>query len=475
MDKNQIERIVSLIWSEMNPAAGSGQASSAAETAWGVYGAMEEAIQAAVKAQAALVGLSLELREKIIQVIRQVGLANRRTYGELELAEAELGAVEGTMLKIEVACQAPGLEDLAPEVFSGDRGTTLLERIPVGVIASVNAVTNGAPGILHNSILMLAGGNSVVFNPHPKTKEISARVVRDLNRAIVAAGGPPDCLTTVAEPSIPTAQMLMTHPLVDMIAVTGGHRVVEFAAQTGKRVISGGPGNPPVIVDETADLDRAARCIIRGASLSNCTPCSSEKEIFVVASAADRLKERLKQHGAFELTAEQGRALVPVIFKEIRPGRVQSVINMDYIGRPVAEILQRTIGLTIPPETRIAILETDAEHPLIWTEQIMPILPLVRCRDFEEALTLGIAAEQGMRHTIVFHSNSLANMARLASRADASQLVKNGASVAGIGVDGEGFKSLHVATGGEGLTRPRTFTRVRRCVLTDDYRYRYGA
>jgi acyl-CoA reductase-like NAD-dependent aldehyde dehydrogenase len=269
--------------------------------------------------------------------------------------------------------------------------------------------------------------------------------------------------------------MLMTHPLVDMIAVTGGHRVVEFAAKTGKRVISGGPGNPPVIVDETADLDRAARCVIRGASLSNCTPCSSEKEIFVVASVADRLKELLKQHGAFELTADQGRALVPVIFKEVRPGRVQSVINMDYIGRPVAEILQQTIGLAIPSETRIAILETDAEHPLIWTEQIMPILPLVRCRDFEEAMNLGIAAEQGMRHTITFHSNSLANMARLASKADASQLVKNGPSVAGIGVDAEGFKSLHVATGGEGLTRPRTFTRVRRCVLTDDFRYRFGA
>lgn len=474
MDKKQIEKIVTLIWSEMNQPVDPGTAPAAAADG-GVFGNMEEAIQAAVLAQAALVQLSLELREKIIQVIRQVGLANRRIYGELELAEAELGAVEGTMLKIEVACQAPGLEDLAPEVFTGDRGTTLLERIPVGVIASVNAVTNAAPGILHNSILMLAGGNTVVFNPHPKTREVSARVVRDLNRAIVEAGGPPNCLTTVAEPAIPTAQMLMTHPLVDMIAVTGGHRVVEFAAKTGKRVISGGPGNPPVIVDETADLDRAARCIIRGASLSNCTPCSSEKEIFVVASVADRLKERLQQHGAFELTADQGRALVPVIFKEIRPGRVQSAINMDYIGRPVAEILQRTIGLTVPPETRIAILETDAEHPLIWTEQIMPILPLVRCRDFEEALNLGIAAEQGMRHTITFHSNSLANMARLTSRADASQLVKNGPSVAGIGVDGEGFKSLHVATGGEGLTRPRTFTRVRRCVLTDDYRYRYGA
>jgi acyl-CoA reductase-like NAD-dependent aldehyde dehydrogenase len=475
MDKTQIERIVSLVWSEMNQNAAPAQAPTTQEWDLGVYDEIEAAIQAALRAQAVLVGLPLAQREKLIQIIREVGLTHRREYGELELAEAELGAVEGTMLKIEVACQAPGLEDLAPEVFSGDRGTTLLERIPVGVIASVNAITNAAPSILHNGILMLAGGNTVVFNPHPKTKQISARVVRDLNRAMVEAGGPPDCLTTVLEPSIPTAQYLMTHPQVDMIAVTGGHRVVEFAAKTGKRVISGGPGNPPVIVDETADLDRAARCIIRGASLSHCTPCSSEKEIFVVASVADQLKELLKKYGAYELSADQGQALVSVIFKEIRPGRVQSVINMDYIGKPVAQILQRAIGLGVPAETKIALLETDANHPLIWTEQIMPVLPFVRCRDFEEAMTLGIAAEQGMRHTITFHSNSLANLARLSSRADASQLVKNGSSLAGLGAEGEGFKSLHVATGGEGLTRPRVFTRVRRCVLADDFRYRYGA
>jgi acyl-CoA reductase-like NAD-dependent aldehyde dehydrogenase len=322
---------------------------------------------------------------------------------------------------------------------------------------------------------MIAGGNTVVNNPHPKTKIVSARVVRDINQAVVAVGGPPNCMTTVEEPDVPTAQYLMTHPKVDLIAVTGGHRVVEFAVKTGKRVIAGGPGNPPVVVDETADLDNAAQCIIRGASFSNCTPCSSEKEIFVVASVADRLKELLIRHGAYELTDYQGEALVKEIFREIRPGRGPSVINMEYIGKPAHVILKRAIALEVPAETRIAILETDQEHPLIWTEQIMPILPFVRCRDAEEAMTKGVAAEQGMRHTIVFHSNDLNHLARMASIADASQFVKNGSSIGGLGVEGEGFKSLHIATGGEGLTRPQTFTMVRRCVLTDDFRYRFGA
>jgi propionaldehyde dehydrogenase len=435
---------------------------------------MEDAIQAAADAQQALVRLPLSTREKIIQTMRDVGWTNREEYGRMELEEADLGAVNGTVLKLETACGVPGMEDLASEVYMGDRGVTINERLPVGVIASINAITNAAPGIIHNGIMMLAGGNTVVHNPHPKTKIISARVIQDVNAAIVAAGGPCDCMTTVAEPDIPTAQYLMTHPRIDLISVTGGHRVVEFATKTGKRVIAGGPGNPPVVVDETADLDHAAQCIIRGASFSNCTPCSSEKEIFVVDSVADKLKSLLVAHGAYELNKVHEEALLKEIFKEIRSGRVPSVINMDYIGKPPHVILKRAIDLDVSPETKIAILEADKDHPLIWTEQIMPILPFVRCRDANEAMTMGVAAEQGLRHTIVFHSNSLKNLAYMSSIADASQFVKNASSIGGIGVEGEGFKSLHIATGGEGLVRPRVYSLIRRCVLTDDFRYRFG-
>jgi propionaldehyde dehydrogenase len=475
IDRKQVELIVEKVLESLSS---SGQSSSANNPSpagsGGVFQEMEDAIQAAAVAQQALVRLPLSTRERIIQCMRDVGWANREAYGRLELEETDLGAVDGTVLKIETACGVPGMEDLASEVFMGDRGVTINERLPVGVIASVNAITNAAPGIIHNGIMMLSGGNTVVHNPHPKTKMISARVMQDINAAIIAAGGPSDCMTTVAEPDIPTAQYLMTHPQIDMISVTGGHRVVEFATKTGKRVIAGGPGNPPVVVDETADLDHSAQCIIRGASFSNCTPCSSEKEIFVVDSVADKLKSLLINHGAYELSQAHEEALLKEIFKEIRSGRVPSVINMDYIGKPVHVILKRSINLDVPPETKIAILETDKDHPLIWTEQIMPILPFVRCRDAKEAMTMGVAAEQGLRHTIVFHSNSLKNLAYMSSIADASQFVKNASSIGGIGVEGEGFKSLHIATGGEGLVRPSVYTLIRRCVLTDDFRYRFG-
>jgi propionaldehyde dehydrogenase len=478
IDRKQVELIVEKVLEALSSSSQRSAANSPSARgsggSGGVFQEMEDAIQAAAEAQQALVRLPLATREKIIQTMRDVGWANREEYGRMELDETDLGAVDGTVLKLETACGVPGMEDLASEVFMGDRGVTINERLPVGVIASINAITNAAPGIIHNGIMMLAGGNTVVHNPHPKTKIISARVVQDANAAIVAAGGPSDCMTTVAEPDIPTAQYLMTHPKVDLISVTGGHRVVEFATKTGKRVIAGGPGNPPVVVDETADLDHAARCIIRGASFSNCTPCSSEKEIFVVDSVADELKSLLVDYGAYELDKAHEEALLKEIFKEIRPGRVPSVINMDYIGKPPHVILKRAIDLDVAPETKIAILDADKDHPLIWTEQIMPILPFVRCRDAKDAMTMGVAAEQGLRHTIVFHSNSLKNLAYMSSIADASQFVKNASSIGGIGVEGEGFKSLHIATGGEGLVRPRVYSLIRRCVLTDDFRYRFG-
>jgi propionaldehyde dehydrogenase len=441
----------------------------------GVFQDMEACIQAAAAAQKKLVALPLAVREKIIEAIRHVGRTQANEYGQMEFEETGLGKAADNVKKNQSACQVLGMEDLDPEVYSGDKGVTIIERIPVGVIASVNPVTNGSPTILFNAIMMLAGGNTVVNNPHPKTRVISARVVRDLNRAVVDAGGPPNCICCLQEPSVPSAQALMTHPQVKLIAVTGGHGVVAFATQTGKRVIAGGPGNPPVVVDETADLDRAAGCIVEGAAFSHCMACASEKEIFVVEAVADQLKERLKKFGAYEISASQGEELLQHIFKEVKGPGQPGVINMDFIGRSPSFILQ-SIGLAVGPEVQIVILETDKDHPLVWTEQIMPVLPFVRCRNSDEAIDAALAAEQGNGHTMAIHSSNIQTIKKMTSRAKCAAFVKNGScGLASVGVAGEGYTSFHIATNGEGQTRPRMFTLIRRCVLADDFRYRFGA
>jgi propionaldehyde dehydrogenase len=439
----------------------------------GVFQEMDDAIKAARTAQEELMKISLADRENIIQAIRDVGLAHAQEYAQMEWEETGLGKVVDNKLKIKSSCSVIGIEDLASEVFTGDQGITILERIPYGVIASINPITNGSPTIIFNAIMMLAGANTVINNPHPKTKQVSAKTIRDINQAVVKAGGPPNTVCCLEEPTVPSAQYLMTHPAVKLIAVTGGHGVVKFATGTGKKVIAGGPGNPPVVVDETADLDRAAHCIIEGASFSNCTPCASEKEIFVVASVADKLKELLIKYGAYEISAAQGKDLMKHVFKEIKGPGEPGIINMDLIGKS-PEFILKTIGLDVKPDTKIIILETDKTHPLIFTEQIMPVLPLIRCKDSNEAIHLGLQAEQGLGHTIVMHSNDLNNLSQMSAKADVCAFVKNGSSLAGVGVKGEGFISFHVSTDGEGHTRPRTFSRMRRCVIANDFRLRYG-
>jgi acyl-CoA reductase-like NAD-dependent aldehyde dehydrogenase len=444
------------------------------EVVAGVFKDMQACIASACIAQKRLLSLALETRRQMIRAIRETGRAKAGEYGRLEFEETGLGKLDDNVAKNRSSCEVPALEDLAPEVYAGDNGVTIIERIPVGVIASVHPVTNAAPSILFNAIMMIAGGNAVVVNPHPKTKQVSARVIRDLNKAITAAGGPPNCICCLEEPSVPSAQELMTHPGIGMIAVTGGHGVVDFATKTGKRVIAGGPGNPPVVVDETADLDRAAKCIIQGAGFSNCIACASEKEIFVVETVADQLKQSLQKRGAYEISAAQGEELLKHIFKEIKEPGKPGVINMDYIGKTPRYIL-KSIGLEVGPEIQIVILETDNDHPLVWTEQIMPVLPFVRCRDVDQAIEWAVAAEQNFGHTMAIHSNNLANIRKMAARASCASFVKNGAcGLGGVGVTGEGYVSFHIATNGEGHTRPRTFTRIRRCVMTDDLRYRYG-
>jgi len=440
----------------------------------GVFTDMEKCIHAASAAQKKLNELPLEVRRNIIQAIRATGQANAQDYGRMEFEETGLGKLEDNVAKVQSSCEVPGMEDLTPEVYAGDKGVTIIERLPVGVIASINPITNGAPTIIFNAIMMISGGNTVVMNPHPQTKKVSTRVIRDLNQAITKSGGPSNCVCCLKEPTVPSAQQLMTHSDVGMIAVTGGHGVVAFATSTGKRVIAGGPGNPPVVVDETADLNRAAECIVQGAGFSNCIACASEKEIFVVDSVANQLKENLKKYGAYEISASQGEKLLKHIFKEVKESGKPGVINMEYIGKTPQFIL-RSIGLKVEPQVQIVILETSNDHPLVWTEQIMPVLPLVRCRDVDQAIEWALAAEQNFGHTMAIHSNNLTNIRKMASKASCASFVKNGAcGLGGVGVTGEGYVSFHIATNGEGHTRPKSFTRIRRCVMTDDLRYRYG-
>jgi acyl-CoA reductase-like NAD-dependent aldehyde dehydrogenase len=385
--------------------------------------------------------------------------------------ETGLGRYEDKVRKnLLVATKTPGPEDLVPIARSGDAGLMLTEPAPFGVIGAITPVTNPSSTIICNAIGMVSAGNSVVFNAHPSAKRVSMATLQLLNRAIVSAGGPPEVLTCIAEPTIQSAGELMKHPLVRLLVVTGGPGVVQAAMGSGKRAICAGPGNPPAVVDATADIAKAGRDIVLGHSFDNNVICVDEKEVIVVDAVAEALKGAMKQAGAVELRPSDLARLEKVIFEKGAGPRGHAVVNRKLVGKDASVILKE-LGITAGPEVRCVLVEVANDHPLVWTEQMMPVLPLTRVKSVDAAIDLAVEAEGGCFHTATMHSHDLTALSKLAKKCNCSIFVKNGRAVAGLGADGEGYTSFTIASPtGEGLTSPRSFSRWRRCTMVDHFR-----
>ncbi len=444
---------------------------SGLETGEGVFATIGEAVEAAGRAFEAFRGVSLETRREIVDRIRADMREAARELAQAAHDETGLGRAEDKTIKnLLVTEKTPGPEDLEPTAVTGDHGMTVTEYAPFGLIAAITPTTNPTSTIINNSIAIISAGNGLVFNVHPAAKHVSADNVRRINRSIVASGGPANLVTSVAEPTIETAQELMHHRGVRVLLVTGGPGVVQEALKTSKRAITAGPGNPPALVDETADIDRAAREIIRGASFDNNMVCTDEKETLVVDSKADELVRAFAAHGAVVLKEYQLRQLEKVIFKELgrpnEPGR----IDRRWVGQHAGRIL-REIGVSASDSVRLIVAEVPNEHSLVWTEQMMPVMPVTRVRNVDEGIDLAVRAEHRFRHTASIHSNNVETITRMARAMNVSIFVANAANIAGLGAGGEDFTSYSIATPtGEGLTRPRTFSRIRRLTVAGSLR-----
>jgi propionaldehyde dehydrogenase len=438
----------------------------------GVFPNVEEAIEAARIAQRELFRESLEKRSKYIEAIREASIREAESLARLAWEETGMGRWEDKVQKNLLAAQkTPGVEDLHPTAYTGDHGLTLEERAPFGVIGAVAPSTNPSSTIINNGISIVAAGNSVVFAPHPAAKKVSLKSIQILNEAIIKAGGPANLMTTAAKPSIEEAQTLFKHPKIKLIMVTGGPGVVRAAMACGKKVIAAGPGNPPVVVDETSDLEHACDSIIKGASFDNGVLCTAEKEIVTVESIADKLLELLrKDPRTYELKKDEFEKLTKAaILKPGGPGK-EPKVSREYIGKDATFIASK-IGVKVPESVRLLFSEADRNHPYIWTEQLMPVIPFVRVKDVDEAISFAVEVEQGNKHTAIMHSLNVANLTKMAKTAQVSIFVKNAPSYAGLGYEGEGYAALSIATPtGEGLIKTSNFTRPLRCVLVDYFR-----
>lgn len=434
----------------------------------GVFQTVDEAVEAAKKAEVEMRNVSLELRKKMIQAMREISRNHAEELAQLAVEETGLGRVEDKVAKVLLAAnKTPGVEDLTSTTYTGDDGLTLVEYAPFGIVGSITPSTNPAATIINNAISIVAAGNVVVFNPHPSAKKVSLRALKLLNQAIVAVGGPENVLTAVASPNLETSQQVMEHRDIRVLVVTGGGIVVKAAMKTGKKVIAAGPGNPPVVVDETAIMEKAGMDIVNGASFDNNVLCTAEKEVFVVEKVADSLKQAMIKNGAVELKGFELEKLLKILLVE-KDGKFYP--NRDYIGKD-ASVLLDAIGKKVDSSVKLIIAETKFDHPLVNIEMLMPIIPIVRVPSVDKAIELAVIAEKGNRHTAVMHSQNITNLTKMAREIQATIFVKNGPSYSGLGYNAEGFTTLTIAgPTGEGLTSARTFTRQRRCVLVDGFR-----
>ncbi len=437
----------------------------------GIFPTIDQAVQAAEVAFQELGKTSLETRKNIIANIRKVSKENVEHLSKMASDETGMGRWEDKVIKNELAIRkTPGVEDIIPETFSDDDGLTLVEHASYGVIGSISPSTNPTAPIISNCIGMIAAGNSVVFNTHPAAQKVSARLISILNKGIVDAGGPENLITTIETPTIESAQEMMNHPKVTILVVTGGPAVVKAAMKTDKKTIAAGPGTPPCVVDETADIVKAGKDIVAGASFDNNLICICEKEILVVDSVADALIAEMQKNNAYLLTADQIRKITELVIADPgQPGH-EGAANKTYVGQNASKIA-KAIGLNIPDSTRLLLCEVDENHPLVWTEQLMPVMPLVRMPNVDDAIDLAVKCEHGFRHTAIMHSLNIAKLSKMAKAMNCSIFIKNGPSYAGLGEGGAGFASFTIASPtGEGVTRARTFTRERRCTLVDYFR-----
>ena len=434
-------------------------------TGGGVFETVDQAVTAATAAYKQLGSLPLAIRDAIINAIRESMRSNAELLAQMAIDETGLGRYEHKVQKnLLVTNKTEGTEALKPRAASGDRGLTLVEYAPYGVIGSITPVTNPTSTIICNSIGMIAAGNAVVFNAHPGAKDCSMATIRLINQASIDAGGPANIVTAVGSPTIESAGELMHHPGIRLLVVTGGAGVVKAAMQSGKRAICAGPGNPPVVVDETADLEVAARGIVDGASFDNNIICVDEKEVFVVDSVADELIRLMKTCGAYQPDVSDQRKIERTIFTD-KPG----YMNKDMIGRDANFILSAS-GVN-GPDCKLIILDVSADHPLVAAEQMMPVLPIIRVPDCDTAIEFALDAEHGFGHSAGMYSRNIDALSKMARAINASIFVKNGCHIAGLGAGGEGFSSFTIASPtGEGLTGPISFSRERRCIMVDHFR-----
>ena len=432
-----------------------------------IYSSVTDAVAAAKGAYSRYSKLTLNERQEILEGVKKALRPIANELAAMTVSETGMGNVCDKAQKIKLAIEkTPGVEDLITEVNTGDHGMTLYELSPFGIVCAVQPCTNPCATLISNTIGMLAAGNAIIHCPHPRAVKVSQFLTTIISETIRSISGIDNLVVTLHVSLMGFTTEVMSHPDVDLVVCTGGSGSLRQAMTSGKKVIGAGPANPVAIVDATANFEKAARDIVRGASFDNNLMCTSEKCMVVEEKAADRFIFELLKNGVYYVKNEEE-------IQKLLDAAVTGdfVINKKLEGRSANEILEYA-GIPCNGTIKLIVAETERIHPFVTLELLMPLVPLVKAADFEEALEIALDVEQGYKHTATIHSESIEHLNQAAKEMQTSVFVKNGPSFMGIGFDKEGHTSFTIATTGEGTTTARHFARRRRCTLTSGFSIR---
>ncbi|MBI1388036.1 MAG: aldehyde dehydrogenase family protein [bacterium] len=433
----------------------------------GVFNSIEDAIAAAKQAFTRWSKVPLSERKRYIQIIRDLSKQRNHEWAEMTVRDTNMGRASHKEIKNRLAYElTPGPEELSTYCQTGDKGMMLEEYTPFGVIGTITPTTNPVATVINHSIAMLSAGNTIVFGPHPNAVQCTLQSMQEINRALTAAGAPANLMTSVSEPTLKTAKVIMTHDDISLLVVTGGPAVVRAAMESPKRAIVAGPGNPPVVVDETANVGHAAVSVYEGSSFDNNLPCITEKSCFVVSAVYDEFLAAIRQRGAYLLDRQQTEAMTRAV---ITP---DDHVNKDYIGKDASYVAQQAVGVTVSSNCDLLIAEVGRDHPFIVHELMIPLLGIVRCNSYEEAIQAAHHAEHGFKHTAIIHTQRIDRITEFAQLMDCNLFVANSSCGACLGNGGEGYTAFTIAgKSGEGPCTPKTFSRRRRFAIANAMRF----
>ena len=381
------------------------------------------------KAYAAFQAYRGYTQEKVDAIVEAMGAAARaqsRRLAESAVEETGYGNAKDKLSKNLLAA------DLLPRAIRGMKTIGVLREIPeqklvemgvpVGVVAAILPTTNPTSTAIYKIIISLKAGNAIVLSPHPRARRCTCETAEVLYQAALAAGAPENIIQCVGTATLEGTNALMKHPRTGVILATGGSGMVKAAYSSGKPAYGVGPGNVPVLLDDSYDAAACVAKVVEGKSFDYGTVCSSEQTLVASRTRRDAVMAALKANGAHICNGEQSKALAKLL---ITP---KWGINPECVGQAPAKIATMA-GFEVPAGTSILAVEiagVGKEHPLSM-EKLSPVLSLLFVDGWEEQVKScqAILKFGGLGHTCAIYSNDDAHTREYGLRMPAFRVLVN--------------------------------------------------